>query len=575
MAVHTLKRRVMLGQPHDWPAGVPDVMQRVYAARGVFQPSDIEQRLAQLLSPTLLGGTQRAAELLCDAILNDERITVAGDYDCDGATGSAVAVRGLRLLGAKHVSFIVPNRFKHGYGLSPGLVADMDPATNLIVTVDSGVSSVEGVATAKGMGMKVLITDHHLPGDYLPAADAIVNPNLRDDTFPSKMLAGVGVMFYVLLVTRSLMRLRGLWTTQEPDLSTLLPLVAVGTVADLVPLDRNNRILVEAGLRRIRSGLAPEGIKALMVAAGVDPERLVSSDIAFHMAPRINAAGRLEDMTVGVQTLMCDDPEESKRLVAQLEKINATRKEKQAEMIEQAEEMVLNMPNTNSTGVTVFNPKWHSGIVGLVASKLKDALHRPVFAFAPAEEGHAEVRGSGRSIAGFHLRDALAVIDSRHPGLILKFGGHAMAAGMSMLAVRVDEFSAAFEQVAAESLDEEQLNSLIYTDGELEGQHLNVDFAQYIRQCGPWGQAFPEPVFENVFQIEDWSVMGEKKNHRRFRFIDPRTDWVTPGVHFFSHDEQKPNDPPEFVRIAYEVSVNRYRERDNLQLMVRHMEPAV
>ena len=571
MAVSTLKRRPLLGQPHDWPDYVPDVMQRVYAARGVFQPSDIEQRLALLHSPNLLGDVKRAAELLCDAIQADQRIMVAGDYDCDGATGAAVAVRGLRLLGARHVGFMVPNRFVHGYGLSPALVADMPVETDMIITVDSGVSSVDGVAAAKARGMTVIITDHHLPGDHLPAADALVNPNLKGDLFPSKMLAGVGVMFYTLLVLRSHMREKGLLPAQEPDLSTLLPLVAIGTVADLVPLDRNNRILVEAGLKRIRAGLAPVGVKVLIASAKVDAERLVSSDIAFHVAPRLNAAGRLEDMRIGVLTLLSDDEEESKVYVEKLASINTQRKEKQAEMVEQAEDMVVSATDSSSVGVVVFNPKWHAGIVGLVASKLKDSLHRPVFAFAPAEEGNPEVRGSGRSIEGFHLRDALALIDTRHPGLILKFGGHAMAAGMSMLAVNVELFSKAFDQVATEMLNEEQLNSVILTDGELEGEHLNVRFAQYVRECGPWGQAHPEPVFENVFEVVEWAVMAEK--HRRFVFADPRTGWEIKGVHFFSHDENTPT-PPRFVKVAYEVSVNRWNERDSLQLLIRHMEPA-
>lgn len=571
MTARKLKRRPLLGQPHDWPANVPAAMQRVYAARGVFEPADIERRLARLLSPSLLGGIRRAAELLYQAIASDLQITVAGDYDCDGATGSAVAVRGLRLLGAKNVNFIVPNRFLHGYGLSPALVAAMNPKPDLIVTVDSGVSSIEGVAYAKSQGIQVVVTDHHLPGDFLPDADAIVNPNLKGDPFPSKMLAGVGVMFYTLLVLRSYMREQGAWGGEEPDLSTLLDLVAIGTVADLVPLDRNNRILVQAGLTRIRRGLANAGVKTLIEAAKCDPTRVVSSDVAFHIAPRLNAAGRMDDMTVGVRTLLSDDPTQAQTLVAQLEAINTTRKEKQADMVAQAEEMVSLTADSQAVGVVVHDPKWHSGIVGLVASKLKETLHRPVFAFAPADETSPEVRGSGRSIEGFHLRDALALIDAKHPGLILKFGGHAMAAGMSMRAVDIPRFAEAFDEVAKQMLSEEQLDSVIYTDGELEAEHFNVQFAQYIRECGPWGQGFPEPVFEGTFEVQEWFVMGEK--HLRFVLIDPRTGWEIKAVQFFCFDGHTP--PPTYIKIAFEANVNRWNDRDSLQLLIRHLEPAL
>lgn len=568
----TLKRRPLAGTPEGWnPYEIPPIMQEVFAARGILHPEGIEQRLAKLISPTLLGSIDRAAEILADAILSDKAIRVAGDYDCDGATGSAVAVRGLRILGAKNVSFIVPNRFKHGYGLSPGLVDDMQPVPDVIVTVDSGVSSVEGVARAKQLGITVVVTDHHLPGDILPNADVIVNPNLRDDPFPSKMLAGVGVMFYTLLALRAHMRHMGVWAEgTEPDLAPLLDLVAIGTVADLVPLDKNNRILVEAGLRRIRSGNTSVGIKALIESAKRDMPNLVASDIAFSIAPRLNAAGRLEDMRLGVMTLITDDADEAKRYAEQLEAINAERREKQADMVADAEQMLLNTEVGNKVGVVVFDPEWHSGIVGLVASKLKESLYRPVIAFAPAEPGSPEVRGSARSIPGFHLRDALAIVDARNPGLIPKFGGHAMAAGLSLKTKDVEFFSEQFDQVAREILTEDLLTATIYTDGELPPGHIHLQFAYLVRQCGPWGQGFPEPIFENTFFVEDFRVMGVDGNHLKLDLVDPRDGTRVQGVFFNGF---KGVEPPEYVRLAYEVSINTWQGNDSLQLMIRHLEP--
>lgn len=566
----TLKQRELEQQPSGWDPQVPEVMQRIYAARGVFHPTGVDQRLTGLLRPTLLGGIDRAAELLAMAIINDQRIMVAGDYDCDGATGSATAVRGLRALGAKHVDFIVPNRFLHGYGLSPGLIDAMAPfAPDLVVTVDSGVSSVEGVRHAKSKGMTVVITDHHLPGDYLPDADAIVNPNLKDDPFPSKMLAGVGVMLYVLLATRTYMSKIGAFEgREEPDMLPLLDLVAVGTVADLVPLDKNNRILVEAGLKRIRAGKTTAGVKALIASAQKDQSQLVSSDIAFAIAPRLNAAGRLEDMRIGVLAILSEDPVEAAALVKRLEEINSERKEIQAEMVTEAEEMVLNTKDTGSVGVVVFDPKWKSGIVGLVASKLKESLYRPVIAFAPAVEGSEELRGSARSIPGFHLRDALAIVDANNPGLIPKFGGHAMAAGLSLKLGDIDRFAAEFDRVARSMLSEEQLSAVIYTDGELPPGYLNLDFAHYIRQCGPWGQAFPEPVFENTFFVQDVKILGEK--HLRLDLVDPRDGSYVQGIFFNGY---KGGETPEYVRLAYELSINVFNGRESVQLMVRYLEP--
>lgn len=567
-----VKRRPLLGTPTDWGNSIPEVLQRIYAARGVLSPAGIQQRLANLLSPDQLGGMDRAVEILIDAILTDKRIMVAGDYDCDGATGSAVAVKGLRMLGAKHVDFIVPNRFHHGYGLSIGLIDSMQEyKPDLIVTVDSGVASVDGVSYAKSKGITVVITDHHLPPEGpLPAADAIVNPNLKGDPFPSKMLAGVGVMFYTLLATRISMRLKGLWSGKnEPPLVELLDLVALGTVADLVPLDTNNRILVEAGLRRVRSGLGCPGIIALAEVAKKSIARLTAKDISFHLAPRLNAAGRMEDMRVGVQTLLAETDYEAKALANQLDLINGDRKERQAEMIEQAEKLVLNMRDTGKVGVVVYDPSWHHGIVGLVAARLKEDLYRPVIAFAPGEDGSDEIRGSARSIPGFHLRDALAIVAARNPGLIPKFGGHAMAAGLSLKAKDIDVFKQQFDQVAQELLNEDLLSAVIFSDGELPAGDITLDFANYLGTCGPWGQAFPEPVFDNVFYCEDYVVLGGK--HLKMTLIDPRDETRVEAIFFGGC---KGPEPVGMIRVTYELSVHSWRERDSLQLMVRHLEKA-
>lgn len=577
----TIKRRVAHQAPSGWDGVLPPVIQKIYASRGVCSPPDIELKLSRLHSPILLGGIERAAKIIGEAILQDLKITIAGDYDCDGATGAAVAVKGLRLLGAQQVDFVVPNRFVHGYGLSPALVDSMSPKPDLIITVDSGVSSNEGVTHANALGIKVVVTDHHLPGEILPDAEVIVNPNLKDDPFPSKMLAGVGVMFYTLLAVRAYLRKQGAWMEkQEPDLTTLLDLVAIGTVADLVPLDQNNRILVEGGLRRIRSGQASVGVTALIEASGRRFDELIASDIGFAVAPRLNAAGRLEDMRLGVQTLICDNPLIAKTHVAELDRINRERKELQAGMIADAEQMLIDNPNSNATGVVVYDPSWHAGIVGLVASRVKDTLYRPVIALAPAGEGSDELRGSARSIPGFHLRDALALIDARNPGLILKFGGHAMAAGLSLKTVDVERFTGLFDEVAKELLSEELLNATIFTDGELSGSEFTMDFARLLRSCGPWGQGFPEPVFDGVFKILEWKEAGSK--HVRFVLQLPNSTGTIAAI-FFNGLEKlqnllEPSNPRWDCRLrfVYELNINVWATenfyRESVQLMVRHIE---
>ena len=565
-----LRRRESKGVPHGWPASVHPVLQQVYAARGVLEPGQIEHRLARMLSPQLLGGMAQAVDLLVEAIRGDWSILIAGDYDCDGATGTAVAVRGLRLLGAQRVSYAIPNRFAHGYGLSPAFVASLQPTPQLIVTVDNGVASIAGVAAAKARGIRVIVTDHHLPGEQLPACDAMVNPNLAGDPFPSKMLAGVGVMFYLLLALRARMYEEGAFAGAKPDLSPLLDLVALGTVADLVPLDFNNRVLVEAGLQRMRSGRACAGIIALVEAGKRSVATLCSSDLGFAVGPRLNAAGRLEDMRLGVECLLTDDVTQARRYAEQLDAINRERRDLQASMVAEAEVMAAGLGHIDAVGVALYEPSWHAGVVGLVASKLKERLHRPVIAFAPASEDDTEhLRGSARSIPGFHIRDALAAIDARQPGLIERFGGHAMAAGLSLKTGDYPRFAAAFDAIARELIDAERLQAVLYTDGELPPGTATLALARQLRGAGPWGQAFPEPLFDNLFECAGWKVMGER--HLRLQLRDPRDDALHDAVMFNAYHGQP---PPPRLRAAYELTINDWQGRESPRLLLRHIEPA-
>ncbi|TBR39544.1 MULTISPECIES: single-stranded-DNA-specific exonuclease RecJ [Dyella] len=569
MSASEVRRRVAAGVPSGWGHEVHPVLQAIYAARGVLTPAQADHRLACLLTPTMLGGMERAVELLMKAVAEDWSILVAGDYDCDGATGTAVAVRGLRLLGARHVNYAVPNRFLHGYGLSPALVESLEPKPRLIITVDNGVASIAGVACAQALGIKVIVTDHHLPGEQLPAADAMVNPNLTDDTFPSKALAGVGVVFYLLLSLRAALRERQAYADgPEPDLSSLLDLVALGTVADLVPLDYNNRVLVEGGLKRIRSGRACAGIRALIETGKRSVSTLCASDMAFSVGPRLNAAGRLEDMRLGVECLLTDEPAMARRYAEQLSAINQERRDLQASMVAEAEVMVGVATSSDAVGVALYEPTWHAGVVGLVASKLKERLHRPIFAFAPASEDNVdELRGSGRSIAGFHIRDALAAIDAREPGLIERFGGHAMAAGLSLKAVDFPRFAAAFDAIARQWLSEEQLQAALYTDGELPMGSATLDLARQIRFGGPWGQAFPEPLFDNEFECVSWRVMGE--THLRFDLRDPRDGSRLEAVMFNAY---KGTPPPARMRAVFELGINDWQGRESVRLLLRQIE---
>ncbi len=540
------------------------MLRRIYAARGVTTFAESQPRLADLLNPNALGGIDQASELLADAIRRQRHIVIVGDFDCDGATGTAVGVRGLRMLGAHRVSFQVPHRVLHGYGLTAALVEVMRPLQpDLIVTVDNGIASHAGVAAAKALGWDVLVTDHHLSGATLPMADAIVNPNCPGDTFQSKSLAGVGVLFYLLLATR-----RRLNLDPQPDLSVLLDLVAVGTVADMVPLDANNRILVSAGLRRMRAGQCQPGLRALADVAGRKLEKLNASDIGFSIGPRINAAGRLEDMAIGIECLLTDDATQAAELAHTLDAINGERRGVQQVMLDEAEQIVARAGQADDTAaICVFDPEWHPGVIGLVASKLKEKLHRPVIAFSLSEPGSKELRGSARSIPGFHVRDALAAVDAMQPGLIDRFGGHAMAAGLSMRRDRLDAFIAAFKSYAESTLDPALLRRELISDGPLDADEMTYMLAQSLRDAGPWGQGFPEPLFDDVFDVLDYRQVGH--GHLKLTLRQDVATSPVAAIHFGGWTGAP---LPARIRVAYHLEPDDYRDRSGVQLLIRHLE---
>ncbi len=565
----------MVDAAGSWPDSVSPLLGRIYAGRGAMGIEQAQPKLAHLLPPDSLGGLEGATALLADAIAWNRHIVVVGDFDCDGATACAVGVRGLRLLGATRVTPAVPNRMVHGYGLSPALVqelAALEP--DLLVTVDHGIACHAGITAAKALGWKVLVTDHHLPGERLPPADAIVNPNLRGDAFPSKMLAGVGVMFYVLLALRKRLRDQGMLLVQgEPDLSVLLDLVAVGTVADLVPLDVNNRALVGAGLRRLRAGQGCPGLRALIEVSGREAAKLIAADIGFAIAPRLNAAGRLEDMALGIECLLTDDATQAHELARVLHGINAERRGVQQQMTDEAEAAFARLPADGDgqppIALCLFDPEWHPGVVGLVASKMKEKLHRPVIAFAPAEPGSSSLRGSARSIPGFHIRDALANVDSAHPGLMARFGGHAMAAGLSLEESDFPRFEAAFREQAGALLDPAMLQAELLSDGELAAEEFAAASAEALRSGGPWGQGFGEPLFDGEFDVLDWRVVGERHLKLTLR-VEGRGEPLN-AIHFGGWRDEA---PASRLRLAYRLVPDDYRGGNAIQLIVEHREAA-
>ncbi|HYG08160.1 MAG TPA: single-stranded-DNA-specific exonuclease RecJ [Stenotrophomonas sp.] len=557
-----------------WPDDMLPLLQRLYAARGALDAQAAQPRLAGLLPPSALSNIERAVALLADAIAARQRILVVGDFDCDGATACAVGVRGLRLLGAHDVLHAVPNRMVHGYGLSPALVAELAPLRpDVLVTVDHGIACHAGIAAARAQGWKVLVTDHHLPGEKLPPADAIVDPNLAGDAFPSKALAGVGVIFYVLLALRAELRSRGAFSDGGPDLGVLLDLVAVGTVADLVPLDVNNRALVLAGLKRLRQGRGCVGLQALIEVSGRDAARLTASDIGYALAPRLNAAGRLEDMALGIELLLCEDPSRAREIAALLEQINAERRAVQQVMTDDAEAAVaralLQAEGTQPLALCLFDPQWHPGVIGLVASRLKDRLHRPVIAFAPAEPGATLLRGSARSIAGLHMRDVLAAVDAQFPGLIERFGGHAMAAGLSLPQAALAAFNDALLAQVGRQLDPAILQAQLHSDGELAPHELDFHHAEALQLAGPWGQGFPEPLFDGLFDVVQWRPLKER--HLRYTL---RLQGLAAPLNAIHFDGWRGQAPAPRLRLAYRLARDDYRGGGAIQLIVEHCEAA-
>ncbi|TJY60908.1 single-stranded-DNA-specific exonuclease RecJ [Sinimarinibacterium sp. CAU 1509] len=553
------------GDTRVLPATLHPVLRRVYAARDVGA-EQLSLELTHLLPPDGLLGINVAASLLADAIAAGDSIVIAGDYDADGATGTAVGVLGLRALGASAVHYVVPDRFVMGYGLSPAL-AEQAAATgaSVLVTVDNGIASIAGVERARALGLRVIVTDHHLPGEVLPAAHAIVNPNQPGCPFASKALAGVGVMFYLLLALRAELRRRGAFGDDSgPNLASLLDLVAVGTVADLVRLDHNNRILVEQGLRRIRAGRTRPGVLSLLACAGRDPARTSAADIGFGLAPRINAAGRLEDMCCGIECLLTDDLTQARELAMRLDGINRERRSIQDQMQFDAQELAQ---DNTATGVCLFHPEWHEGVVGLVASKLKESLHRPVIAFAQAHNAD-ELKGSGRSIAGLHLRDVLARIDAERPGLIARFGGHAMAAGLSLRRDQLEVFAEAFDRVCLEQLAPTDLQRVILTDGELADDELNLETALALEDGGPWGQGFAEPLFEGRFDVELARPVGSDAAHIKYRLRSPAG--VIDAIDFNGAERMQSRGR---VQVVYALAVNRFRGAETVDLRIAELRP--
>jgi len=568
----SIRRRPVPAESGHWPDDIPPLLRRIYAARGALLPEIARPRLANLHAPELLGGMSTATTHLAAAITGNKRLLIVGDFDCDGASACALAVRGLRLLGAHDVHHAVPNRAVHGYGLSPALVAELAPiAPDVLVTVDHGIACHAGITAAKALGWQVIVTDHHLPGEHLPPADAIVNPNLPGDPFPSKALAGVGVIFYVLMALRRHLRETGAFSAhREPDLTTLLDLVAVGTVADLVPLDANNRALVSAGLRRLRAGQGCIGLQALIEVAGRKAAQLTAADIGFALGPRLNAAGRLEDMGIGIELLLTDDQNQAKEIAAILQQINAERRAVQQQMTGDAD-AILSRLQPDVPGLPIaaclFAPDWHPGVVGLVASKMKDRLHRPVIAFAPATPGADTLRGSARSIPGLHIRDVLAAVDAAYPELIDKFGGHAMAAGLSLPLAHLERFTAAFQHAVTTQAEPAILQSERLTDGLLAADEFTHHNACLLRDAGPWGQGFPEPSFDGEFDILDTRILGA--NHLKLRLRPTTGGPILNAIHFGGAEQL----PAAREHLVYRLEPDDYRGGDAIQLLVEYRQP--
>jgi len=569
-------RRREVDSSAQLPADLPPLLQRLYASRGVLSATDLERSVKGMLPWQQLSGVEKAVEALYNAFREGLRIVVVGDFDADGATSTALSVLGLRQLGCSNVTYLVPNRFEDGYGLSPEVVDQAHArGAQLILTVDNGISSHAGVDRAHALGIPVLVTDHHLPGDTLPAAEAIINPNLRDCAFPSKSLAGVGVAFYLMLALRTHLRDRGWFESQGiavPNLAELLDLVALGTVADVVPLDANNRILTWQGLSRIRAGKCRPGIKALLEVSNRDAQKLAASDLGFALGPRLNAAGRLDDMSVGVALLLSDNIGEARQLANELDALNQTRKEIEQGM--QAEALTLCEKLERSSealpgGLAMYHPEWHQGVVGILASRIKERFHRPVIAFAPAGDG--TLKGSGRSIQGLHMRDALERLDTLYPGMMIKFGGHAMAAGLSLEEAQFDAFQQRFGELVTEWLDPALLQGEVVSDGPLAAAEMTMEIAQMLRDAGPWGQMFPEPLFDGRFRLLQQRLVGER--HLKVMVEPLGGGPLLDGIAFNVDTACWPDNGVREVELAYKLDINEFRGNRSLQLIIDNIWP--
>ncbi|WP_424405511.1 single-stranded-DNA-specific exonuclease RecJ [Pasteurella sp. PK-2025] len=564
------RRRVPSGEP----VCADPLLDRIYRARHIQNAQQLDRTLTALLHPQRLRGIEAAVDLLVDAYFQQQKVVIVGDFDADGATSTALAVLALRQLGFTDVEFLIPNRFEQGYGLSLAVAEEaLAKHVQLLMTVDNGVSSVEGVAFLKAQGVKVLITDHHLPPDHLPDADAIINPNLIDCDFPSKSLAGVGVTFYLMLALRAKFRELAIFTPDtQPNFTALLDLVALGTIADVVPLDQNNRILAYQGLARIRAGHCRYGIRALAEVANRELSQFSSSDLGFSIAPRLNAAGRLDNMSIGVELLLAENMETARALALELDGLNQTRKEIEQGMKLEALEICRNLTALKQRlpmGIALYQADWHQGVLGILASRIKDQYHRPVVAFAQDQEGI--LKGSARSVEGLHLRDALERIHCTHPDMILKFGGHAMAAGLTIRASHFQAFEHAFNQIVTDWLDEGQLQGIVWTDGELQSQQFNLDTADALKQAGPWGQAFPEPMFDGEFHILQQRLVGEK--HLKMMVEPKQGGPLLDAIAFNIDTRYYPDLSIKNAKLAYKLAINEFRGQRNVQLLVDYLLP--
>ncbi len=554
------------------PLSIPPLLRRIYAQRGICHESELSREISSLQTYENLADIDQAVQLLAQALKTNKRIVVVGDFDVDGATSSALSVAALRALGCTNVDYLVPNRFEDGYGLSPEVVEQaLLKGAEFIMTVDNGISSIDGVKAAKEKGLLVLITDHHLPGNQLPEADAIVNPNLVGCQFESKSLAGVGVAFYLMLALRAHLRKTN-WFDEKgilvPNLAELLDLVALGTVADVVPLDKNNRILVHQGLMRIRKGKCRPGIRALIDISNKQIEQLSASDFGFSLGPRINAAGRLDDMSFGVELLLCQDLSEAHQMAAKLDDLNKTRRDIEQDMKEEAlslcEELQFGEDKKLPHGLALYQAKWHQGVIGILASRIKETYHRPVIAFADA--GNGFIKGSARSIQGLHMRDLLDLIDTNYPGLIKKFGGHAMAAGLTIAETDFQRFADLFDEAVKNSFDEDALKGVLLSDGELAPQDINLNVAQMLRDAGPWGQGFPEPLFDGRFRLINQRLVGEK--HLKMMLEPVAGGELVDAIAFNIDLACWPDFSVQEIDIAYRLEVNEFRGNRTVQLLI-------